>query len=48
MAGYGVHSAEERASLDQQWQDRFDDEPEILDKWEELFAHFRGSLRQRR
>jgi hypothetical protein len=47
MAGYGVRDAGERAALDQLWQDRFDDEPDALDKWEELFAHFRGSLRQR-
>jgi len=48
MAGYGIGDVAQRAALDQLWQDRFDDEPEVMSKWEELFAHFRGSFRQRR
>jgi len=48
LAGYGIRDAAERAAVDQAWQDRFDDEPDAMTKWEELFAHFRGSLRKHR
>lgn len=46
LAGYGVRDGAERAAINQHWQDRFDDEPEVLTKWEELFAHFRRTLGQ--
>lgn len=48
MASYGVGDADQRAALDDSWQDRFDDEPELLSRWEQLFAHFRSSLRRGR
>jgi hypothetical protein len=45
MAGYGVPDDAARAALDRQWQDRFDDDADLLTKWEELFQSFRTSLR---
>jgi hypothetical protein len=47
LAGYGVRDEAARADLDEHWQDRFDDDPALLEKWEQLFAHFRASLRRR-
>jgi hypothetical protein len=45
MAGYGVANEGARTQLDQLWQERFDDDPDRLAKWEELFQSFRASLR---
>jgi hypothetical protein len=42
---YGVTSPEAREALDEDWQDRFDDDPELHAKWEKLFQHFREQLR---
>jgi len=44
-SGYGVTDDEARAALDGAWQDRFDDDPELLGRWEQLFGSFRRSLR---
>ncbi|HHH27918.1 MAG TPA: hypothetical protein ENK57_06195 [Polyangiaceae bacterium] len=41
---YGITSPEMRASLDEDWQDRFDDDPQLHEKWEQLFRHFRKQL----
>lgn len=41
---YGITSPEMRASLDEDWQDRFDDDAELHAKWEQLFQHFRKQL----
>jgi hypothetical protein len=42
---YGLVNDRIRAALDAQWHDQFDDEPEMLTQWEQLFAQFRGQLR---
>jgi hypothetical protein len=44
MVEYGVTSPEARERLDESWQDRFDDDPELQKTWEELFAQFRGQF----
>lgn len=48
LAGYGLSGPEQRAELDELWQDRFDDDPELLVRWEQLLSHFRSTLQRRR
>lgn len=47
-AEYGIHSAAQRAALDDHWQDEFDDDPALLAQWEQLCSQFRASLANRR
>ena len=42
MVEFGVNSPQARETLDESWQDRFDDDPELQAQWEKLFAQFRG------
>ena len=42
---YGLANDNVRAALDAQWHDQFDDDPELLSQWEQLFAQFRGQLK---
>ena len=45
---YGVTDETGRVALDEIWQDRFDEDPSLLQSWESLYAHFRGSLQSAR
>jgi hypothetical protein len=40
---YGIAHAAHRATIDELWQDRFDDDAELQQQWEGLFAQFRAS-----
>ena len=45
QAEYGIGNAAHRATIDELWQDRFDDDAQLQQQWERLFAQFRGQLR---
>jgi len=40
---YSLANAAHRATIDELWQDRFDDDAELQQQWEQLFAQFRAS-----
>ena len=44
---YGIASDDQRASIDDLWQDRFDEDPALHQQWEQMFARFRDQLRRR-
>ncbi len=41
MVDYGIGSPEMRAELDEMWQERFDEDGELHQRWEHLYRHFR-------
>ena len=41
MVDYGIGSPEMRAELDEMWQEKFDDDGELHQRWEQLYRHFR-------
>ena len=43
---YGITSPQQRASLDDLWQDRFDEDPALQQHWEKMFAQFRDQIRR--
>lgn len=45
---YGVGSPEARTQLDQDWQDRFDDDGQLFQTWEQYVAYYRQQLREQR
>jgi len=47
-AQYGVVGPGARCELDDTWQDRFDDDPELFAYWEKLLGQFRANLERQR
>lgn len=41
MVDYGIGSPEMRAELDEMWQEKFDEDGELHQRWEHLYRHFR-------
>jgi hypothetical protein len=46
MIEYGVASDAERERIDDDWQDRFDENPALHQQWERMFHQFRDQLRK--
>ena len=41
MVDYGIGSPEMRAELDEMWQEKFDEDGQLHQRWEHLYRHFR-------